>query len=66
MPKLKAHFVKHGKFELPRKKTMKKWMKAAIERDTELNIVFVDAEGNIIGRKVAEEDIETLLDEYLR
>ena len=28
--------------------------------------VFVDAEGNIIGRKVAEEDIETLLDEYLR
>ena len=44
MPKLKAHFVKHGKFELPRKKTMKKWMKAAIERDTELNIVFVDAE----------------------
>ena len=28
--------------------------------------VFVDAEGNIIGRKVAEEDIETLLDEYLK
>ena len=44
MPKLKAHFVKHGEFDLPRKKTMKKWMKAAIERDTELNIVFVDAE----------------------
>ena len=28
--------------------------------------VFVDAEGNIIGRKVAEGDIETLLDEYLK
>ena len=28
--------------------------------------VFVDAEGNIIGRKVAEEDIEILLDEYLK
>ena len=28
--------------------------------------VFVDAEGNIIGRKVEEEDIVPLLDEYLR
>ena len=28
--------------------------------------VFVDAEGNIIGRKVAEDDIEILLDEYLK
>lgn len=28
--------------------------------------VFVDAEGNIIGRKVAEDEIEALLDEYLK
>ena len=28
--------------------------------------VFVDAEGNIIGRKVEEEDIVPLLDEYLK
>lgn len=27
---------------------------------------FVDSEGNIIGRKVAEDEIETLLDEYLK
>ena len=28
--------------------------------------VFVDSEGNIIGRKVAEDEIEALLDEYLK
>lgn len=28
--------------------------------------VFVDSEGNIIGRKVAEDDMEALLDEYLK
>lgn len=28
--------------------------------------VFVDSEGNIIGRKVAEDEIEPLLDEYLK
>ena len=27
---------------------------------------FVDSEGNIIGRKVAEDEIEALLDEYLK
>ena len=44
--KLKLHIFEHGEFKLPSKKKMKKWVKAAIERDTELNVMFVgDEEG---------------------
>ena len=46
MPKLKFNVFEHGDFKLPSKKKMKKWVKAAIERDTQLNVMFVEeAEG---------------------
>ena len=42
--KLELNVFEHGDFELPSKKKMKKWIKAAIERDTELNVMFVGEE----------------------
>ena len=41
MPEVHINVFKHGDFKLPSKKTMKKWIEKAVERDTELNILFV-------------------------
>lgn len=41
MPEVHINVFKHGDFKLPSKKTMKKWIEKAAERDTELNILFV-------------------------
>lgn len=44
MPKLTVQFLENGEFDLPTEETMLRWIKACIERDTTLNVLFVDAE----------------------
>ena len=41
MAKLTVQFMENGDFELPSEETMAKWIEAAIERDTTLNVLFV-------------------------
>ena len=44
MPKLTVQFLENGEFDLPTEETMLRWIEACIERDTTLNVLFVDAE----------------------
>ncbi|MBO7172978.1 MAG: rRNA maturation RNase YbeY [Burkholderiaceae bacterium] len=44
MANLSIDVMINGDFELPSEETMQKWIESAIERDTELTILFVDAE----------------------
>lgn len=58
--KLKLHIFEHGEFKLPSKKKMKKWVKAAIERDTELNVMFVgEEEGREMNAQYRHKDYAT-------
>lgn len=60
MPKLKFNVFEHGDFKLPSKKKMKKWVKAAIERDTQLNVMFVkEAEGREMNAHYRHKDYAT-------
>ena len=44
MAQLSIDVMINGEFELPSEATMQKWIESAIERDTELTILFVDEE----------------------
>lgn len=44
MAQLSIDVMINGEFELPSEETMQKWIESAIERDTELTILFVDEE----------------------
>ena len=58
--KLKLNIFEHGEFKLPSKKKMKKWVKAAIERDTELNVMFVgEEEGREMNAQYRHKDYAT-------
>ena len=60
MPKLKFNVFEHGDFKLPSKKKMKKWVKAGIERDTQLNVMFVEeAEGREMNAHYRHKDYAT-------
>lgn len=60
MPKLKFNVFEHGDFKLPSKKKMKKWVKASIERDTQLNVMFVEeAEGREMNAHYRHKDYAT-------
>lgn len=52
--------MENGDFELPSEETMAKWIEAAIERDTTLNVLFVDAEeGQALNSQYRHKDYAT-------
>lgn len=58
--KLQFNIFEHGDFKLPSTKKMKKWVKAAIERDTELNVMFVgEEEGRAMNAQYRHKDYAT-------
>ena len=58
--KLQFNVFEHGDFKLPSTKKMKKWVKAAIERDTELNVMFVgEEEGRAMNAQYRHKDYAT-------
>lgn len=60
MAKLTVQFMENGDFELPSEETMAKWIEAAIERDTTLNVLFVDAEeGQALNSQYRHKDYAT-------
>ncbi len=60
MAKLTVQFMENGDFELPSEETMAKWIEAAIERDTTLNVLFVDAEeGQALNSQFRHKDYAT-------
>ena len=60
MAKLTVQFMENGDFELPSEETMTKWIEAAIERDTTLNVLFVEAEeGQALNSQYRHKDYAT-------
>ena len=60
MAKLTVQFMENGDFELPAEETMTKWIEAAIERDTTLNVLFVEAEeGQALNSQYRHKDYAT-------
>ena len=58
--KLQFNIFEHGDFKLPSTKKMKKWVKATIERDTELNVMFVgEEEGRAMNAQYRHKDYAT-------
>ncbi len=58
--KLQLNVFEHGHFKLPSAKKMKKWVSAAIERDTELNVMFVgEQEGREMNAQYRHKDYAT-------
>lgn len=60
MSKLTVQFMENGEFDLPSEDTMRTWIEACIERDTTLNVLFVDEdEGFALNRQYRHKDYAT-------
>lgn len=60
MSKLTVQFMENGEFDLPSEDTMRTWIEACIERDTTLNVLFVDEdEGFALNSQYRHKDYAT-------
>lgn len=60
MSKLTVQFMENGEFDLPSEDTMCTWIEACIERDTTLNVLFVDEdEGFALNSQYRHKDYAT-------
>lgn len=60
MSKLTVQFMENGEFNLPSEDTMRTWIEACIERDTTLNVLFVDEdEGFALNSQYRHKDYAT-------
>ncbi len=60
MSKLTVQFMENGEFDLPSEDTMRTWIEACIERDTTLNVLFVDEdEGLALNSQYRHKDYAT-------
>ena len=60
MSKLTVQFMENGEFDLPSEDTMRTWIAACIERDTTLNVLFVDEdEGFALNSQYRHKDYAT-------
>lgn len=60
MSKLTVQFMENGEFDLPSEDTMRTWIEACIERNTTLNVLFVDEdEGFALNSQYRHKDYAT-------